>query len=105
MATAVMQQAAQGQAAHTPRWNTPRTLRAGRVGLLALDGVLLIAALGAASVHHAAIQTIGKDAAPSIIAAQHIKAAIADMDADAVSELLAPAGTVTESNDAYEARR
>ena len=33
-----------------------------------------------------AIKTIGKDTAPSIIAAQHIKSGIADLDANAANK-------------------
>jgi hypothetical protein len=106
MASAILQTAPpRPPVRHVSHWNTPRILRAGRLSLLILDFVMLAAAWGVTSVHREAMKTVGKNAAPSIIAAQHIKAAIADMDAEAANELLDPPGAITESNDAYEARR
>ena len=40
----------------------------------------------------AAFQTVGHDSAPSIIAAQHIRAYLADMDANAANELIVAPG-------------
>jgi hypothetical protein len=87
------------------RWNTLQILKASRIALLALDGLLLIAVLAGVRVHRDAMKTVGQDSAPSIIAAQHIKSALADMDADAVNELLGAPGAMGESVKAYEARR
>ena len=87
------------------RWNTLGILKTSRAVILALDLLLLIAIAVGASVHRGAMQTIGKDAAPSIIAAQHIKSSMADMDANAANELLGSAGTMTQAVDAYEQRR
>ncbi|MGC2661976.1 MAG: hypothetical protein WA324_28785 [Bryobacteraceae bacterium] len=56
--------------------------------LLAFDALFLIAVLGAGYVHREALQTIGRNSAPSIIAAQHIKSAVAAIDANAADELL-----------------
>jgi hypothetical protein len=92
-------------AAPTPRWNTLQILKASRGGLLALDALLLIAAIAGTGVHRDAMKTVGKDSAPSIIAAQHIKSALADMDADAANELLGAPGTMAEAVKAYEGRR
>jgi hypothetical protein len=72
--------------------------------MLALDALLLVAIIVAAQVHRAAIQTIGRDAAPSIIAAQHIKSALAAMDADAAAGLLRPVAAETDPA-AFEKRR
>jgi hypothetical protein len=87
------------------KWNTLRILKVSRGALLALDLLLLLAVVLGARVHRSAMQTVGKDAAPSIIAAQHIKSALADMDANAANELLGPSGTMQEAISAYEARR
>ena len=88
-----------------PRWNTLQLLRGGRLLLLALDAVLLLAALGGISEHRHAMQTVGKDSAPSIIAAQHIKSALADMDANAANELLSAPAATSAAVEAYERRR
>ena len=65
-----------------------------------LDALLLITAIIGVRVHRGAMQGIGKDSAPSIIAAQHIKAALADMDADAANELLG-----AQNREAFDKRR
>ena len=88
-----------------PRWTTPQILKASRAALLALDVVMLAAGLGGIGVHRDAMQAVGKDSAPSIVSAQHIKAALADMDANAANEmLLGPAGGPA-ALEAYERRR
>ena len=86
-------------------WNTLELLKAGRAGLLVCVALLLAAILVAVGVHREAMTTVGKDAAPSIIAAQHIQAALADMDADAVDELLSPPEASAGMMQAYEAKR
>lgn len=85
--------------------NTPQTLWASLYLIWALDAMLLIAAITGARVHRAAMQVIGKDSAPSIIHAQHIKAALADMDADAANELLGAPSQASAAVEAYEKRR
>jgi hypothetical protein len=87
------------------RWNTLQLLRTIRIGLLALDALLLGAVLIGADVHRHAMQIIGNDTAPSIIAAQRIKAALAGMDADLAHELLVPSGQAVRSPGAYDDRR
>jgi HAMP domain-containing protein len=92
-------------AARAERWNTLEILKASRIALVVLDGLLVIAAIAGARVHRDAMKTVGKDSAPSIIAAQHIKSALADMDADAANELLGAPGTTSDAVKAYESRR
>jgi len=87
------------------RWNTLEILKGSRLALLLLDALLLIAVAVGTRVHRDAMQTVGVDAAPSIVAAQHIKTALADMDANAANELLGPAGTMPQAVAAYESRR
>jgi hypothetical protein len=87
------------------KWNTLRVLKLSRAAVLTLDLLLLLAVVLGARVHRGAMQTVGKDSAPSIIAAQHIKSALADMDANAANELLGPSGTMQDAVAAYESRR
>lgn len=92
-------------AAPVRSWNTLEMLKAGRAALLVCVALLLAAMLVGVGVHRDAMKTVGKDAAPSIIAAQHIKAALADMDADAVDELLLPPDAAAGAVREYEAKR
>src|ERR1700692_553748 len=96
------------KSARGPAWknlNTPQTLWAGLYIIWALDVLLLIAAIMGARVHRQAMQAIGKDSAPSIVHAQHIKTALADMDANAANELLGKPNQMIEAGRAYEDRR
>jgi hypothetical protein len=87
-------------------WPTPRRLRARLLLIWAAGAVLLLVGEGAiARVRHAN-RTIGKDAAPSIIAAQEIGSALADLDASAANYLLLVAsGSMSSATDVFEARR
>ena len=69
-------------------WSTPALLRLGVYAVVGASVLFMIAVITGARNHRQAMQSIGKDAAPSIIAAQHIRSAMADMDADAAQELL-----------------
>jgi len=70
------------------RWATP-TILWGSLGAICLGALLLfLAARSAVDGARQAVQTIGRDAAPSIIAAQAIRAGLADMDANAANALL-----------------
>ncbi len=89
----------------TQRWNTLQLLKTSRIVLLALDALLLGAVLIGADVHRNAMQIIGNDTAPSIIAAQHIKAALADMDANLANELMVPVGHADPAPGVYDNRR
>jgi hypothetical protein len=59
----------------------------------------------AASELHRAIQTVGHDAAPSIVLAEKIKVSLADMDADVANELIAPPGKYQAAYADYESQR
>jgi hypothetical protein len=86
-------------------WNTLERLQSNLYFLLAFDILFLIALFAAYYVHRQALQTIGRDTAPSIIAAQRIKSAIAAMDADAADQLLVnPAQSQAFSADYVQAR-
>jgi hypothetical protein len=64
-------------------WNTPNLLKAGGVAVTFTALLLMLAVIEGARSHRHQIQVIGRDCAPSIVAAQHIAAALADMDATA----------------------
>jgi hypothetical protein len=69
--------------------NTLRVLRTSLYGLSGLVLLMLVACVVGANVHRRALETIGTQAAPSIIAAQKIRSALASMDASAANDLLA----------------
>jgi hypothetical protein len=85
--------------------DTYRLLKLSRVAILSMTALLLGAVILGAHVHREAMQTIGVDAAPSIIDAQHIKAALADMDADEANLLLAPPNTANSATKGLIRRR
>jgi hypothetical protein len=87
------------------RLNTLQKLWASVYLIWVLDGLLLITSLAGVEIHRSAMKTIGKDTAPSIIAAQHIKSALADMDANAANELLGEPGKMPDAVATYEKRR
>jgi hypothetical protein len=87
-----------------PAWTTPQILKTGLVGVWITSALLAIAAMAGARGHRQAIKTIAVDAAPSIIAAQNIRAALADMDANVANELLGGAGAKA-AQAAVEKRR
>ena len=70
-------------------WNTLRVLRASLFGLSGLVLLLFVACAAGAYVHRGAIETIGREAAPGVIAAEKIRTALAAMDASAANDLLA----------------
>ena len=90
---------------HSPPavWTTPALLRLGVYGVIGASLLFMIAVITGARNHRQAMQSIGRDAAPSIIAAQHIRSALADMDASAAQELL-PGGNPAAAAR-FEARR
>ncbi|MGI4831688.1 MAG: hypothetical protein ACRYFU_26430 [Janthinobacterium lividum] len=88
-----------------PVRDTLQMLKRGRAGSLALVGVLLLSVVIGARVDRAAMEEVGREAAPSIVAAQHMKAALAAMDADEVNELLAPPSTASAASDGVLRRR
>jgi Tfp pilus assembly protein PilV len=71
-----------------PAWTTPQILKSGLAGIWIACILLMVSVLAGARNHRHAVQVVGKDSAPSIIAAQHIRAALADMDANAASDSL-----------------
>jgi hypothetical protein len=85
--------------------NTPQTLKTGMYLTWGASFLLLLATITGIQGQRHAIQTIGKDTAPSIISAQRIKDSLADMDASVANELLTKTGVNKEALQNYEDRR
>src|SRR5262245_46684735 len=73
--------------------------------LWAAGGTIWLAVLASVAGHRRGMQTIGKDAAPSIIAAQQIKASLADLHSQAANLLLGKPGQNPQAAKLYEERR
>ena len=86
-------------------WTTPRLLQTGRVVLLVALALLLVAVLQSTAMHRKAINTISRDTAPSIIAAQHIRTSISGMDAELANELLSTPDSGLAALTNYDAQR
>ncbi len=86
------------------KFNTPQLMWLSVAAIAVLAVALMTAALWAVSLHRQALKTVAKDAAPSIIAAQQMRAALSDMDANVANELLG-ATDPKEALKAYELRR
>ena len=87
------------------RWTTPNLLRVALAGC-GIGAFLLFAVVAlAVSQRRTALKTIGTDSAPSILAAQSIRAYLADMDANAANELVAKPGQNMDAVHTYSARR
>lgn len=84
---------------------TPWLLSAALAAICLTSLLLFFAVTVSTRQHQDAIKTVGKDAAPSIVAAQRIKASLADMDANVANELIAKPGQNRDSVQGYEARR
>ncbi len=87
------------------RWPTPRRLRAYMFGVFGLALLLFVAGEGTLGRARAAMKTIGKDSAPSIIAAQEINSALADLDANAANYLIGTPQHRFEALATFEKRR
>ena len=87
------------------KFTTPQILRG---GLYLVWGVSILA-LGTANealkMQRDAIETIGKNTAPSVLNAQRIKDSISDLDANAANELLVKPGENPEATKAYRERQ
>ncbi len=86
-------------------WNLLQRLKFGLAGVIVLDVLFVISLLNSQERHRQLLQTIGIDSAPSIIAANHIKVAIADMDAEVANEMLLKPGQGDTARKVYESRR
>ena len=86
-------------------WTTPKLLQASLGAIWVAAFLLFLAVLLGTRQHYDAVKTVGQDAAPSIVAAERIKAALADMDANVANELIARPGQNQASALGYENRR
>jgi hypothetical protein len=73
------------------RWPTPRLLKVHLAAVLVLALLLLLVGEGTLAKARATLRTIGKDTAPSIVAAQEIQMHLADLDAAAATTLVGAA--------------
>jgi len=86
--------------------NTLRVLRASLYGVSGLVLLLFLTCVAGAYVHRRALETIGTESAPTIIAAQEIRTALAHMDASAANDLLASSQAESEAaRQEYEQSR
>jgi hypothetical protein len=85
--------------------DTPHVLQVSMFVIwLAALGLVLAGNAGLADARRT-IQTIGRDTAPSIVAAQSMKASMVDMDANAANDLLGGPDGVQSARDAYNKDR
>ena len=90
--------------ARADRVSTPRGIQLGLVVLGVASLLMCCAVRGAVDDQRRAVKTVCVDAAPSIIAAQHVVASLADMEANLVNELLVYPSEQPSLAKAYEAR-
>jgi len=88
-----------------PRLSTPGGLRVGLLGVALGALALGMAVRAAVDDEYRAIKIVCRDSAPSIVAAQHVAAGLADMEANLANELLVPPAQQEAWQKAYEARR
>ncbi|GET40389.1 hypothetical protein [Microseira wollei] len=86
------------------KFNTPQLLKGGLYLSWGTSLLLLIATISGVQGQRHAIQTVGKDSAPSILTAIRIKDSLAGMDANVVNELLVKPGENPRAIQDYEER-
>ncbi len=72
----------------TQKFNTPQLLRSGLYTVWGASLLLLLVSISGVGSQRQTIKTVGKDAAPSILAAQQLRDSFADIDASLANELL-----------------
>ena len=87
------------------RWSTPKQLFVLQALILGIAGLLLLVGEVTLSRARAAMNTIARDSAPSIVAAQDIRFALADLDANAANYLIGDSKHRVIAADAIEQRR
>jgi hypothetical protein len=85
--------------------STPARLKGFMYAVWALAAVLFLLGEGSVASALHAIKTVGKDTAPSIIAAQEISSGLADLDANAGNYLLGSRQNQVAAQQAFEERR
>jgi hypothetical protein len=84
---------------------TPQILKLGLHSTWVMSVLLMSLAIAGVQTQRQAVQTIGKDAAPSILSAQGIKDSLADLDANVANELIARSGENPAAVKAYGERQ
>jgi hypothetical protein len=87
------------------QWTTPRRLQIALFAIWVTAVLFFLAAFAGVRANRNAVQTIGKDAVPSILAAQRLKVSLSDLDANVVNELMVPPGQSVSSIKGYVQRR
>jgi hypothetical protein len=87
------------------RWTTPRLLQAALAAVWLAALLFLLASLAGVRQARQALQTVGRDAVPSILLAQRLKVSLSDLDANVVNELMVPPGRSASSIKGYDERR
>lgn len=82
-------------------WSTPALLRLGLYAASLSSLLLMVVVLTGAISARNALRTVGREAAPGMLAAERIRGALADMDQSAVEELLSK----NPNPAAFDARR
>ncbi len=91
---------------HVRTWaDTPHVLLVGVVVIWVASLGLVLAGNASLAEARRTIQTIGRDTAPSIVAAQSMKASMVDMDANAANDLLGGPNGVQAARDTYNTDR
>jgi CHASE3 domain sensor protein len=85
--------------------DTPHVLLVGVVVIWVASLGLVLAGNASLGEARRTIQTIGRDTAPSIVAAQSMKASMVDMDANAANDLLGGPNGVQAARDTYNTDR
>jgi hypothetical protein len=88
-----------------PRMSTPRRLFVQQAAVLVLAALLLLVGEMTLNRARSAMKTIARDAAPSIVAAQDIRFALADLDANLANYLIGTAAHRVAAAQAIEERR
>jgi hypothetical protein len=86
-------------------WNTPQRLRASVIAIWIGAVIYFLLVMVTVNQLHGAIRTVGSDAAPSIIAAQKMRAFLSDMDSNLANELIGKPGQNMDAVKAYAVRR
>lgn len=84
---------------------TPQILKLGLQSTWVMSILLMILSIAGVQTQRQAVQTIGKDSAPSIINAQRIKDSLADLDANVANELIAQPGKNPAAVKTYAERQ
>ncbi|MBC8142026.1 MAG: hypothetical protein H7Y38_11365 [Armatimonadetes bacterium] len=87
------------------RLATPQLLQTAIGAILLAAALFFLASLAGIRATRERVQSIGRDAVPSILAAQRLKVSLADLDANVVNELIVAPGKSPASIKGYVTRR